>query len=185
LPCIKILLLNTNVKHSLASSAYNTRRNECEQAVQWIKEAGAPLQSLRDADETMLQEYVLPKNKVVYQRSLFVVQEIARLQAACNDLQNGDIAALGKKMYATHDGLSKLYEVSCAELDFLVDFVRDKEYILGARMMGGGFGGCTINLIKEDKVEELIEIIKPAYETKTGLELSYDVAVVENGTAVV
>ena len=112
---IKVLLLNTNVKHSLASSEYNTRRIECETAVRWVREHVQGINSLRNVDEKMLNSYVLPKDKLIDKRSRFVVQEIKRLTEGCKDLQHGDLAALGKKMFATHDGLSKMYEVSCKE----------------------------------------------------------------------
>ena len=182
---IKILLLNTNVKHSLASSEYNTRRQECEQAVAWIKEHHPEVHSLRDATEAMLDEYVLPKDALIDMRSRFIVQEINRLQQGCEDLKKGDIKALGKKMFATHDGLSKMYAVSCKELDFLVDFVRNNDAVIGARMMGGGFGGCTINLVKEDAIDELVALIKPAYEKEMGLPLTYYIASIENGTEII
>lgn len=182
---IKIVLLNTNVKHSLASSEYNTRRNECTQAVEWIKAHHPEVTSLRHATITMLDEHVLPKDQLIDQRSRFVVEEIDRLLTGCADLQQGDIAALGKKMFATHDGLSKMYAVSCKELDFLVDFVRNRPEVIGARMMGGGFGGCTINLVKEEAIDALIAAVKPAYEAATGLQLDYYIASIENGTEII
>ena len=101
---------------------------------------------MRDVTEGMLDKYVLPKDKVVDRRSRFIVQEINRLLKGCEDLQRGDIYSLGKKMFETHDGLSKMYEVSCKELDYLVEFVRNNDAVIGARMMGGGFGGCVILL---------------------------------------
>ena len=179
---IKILLLNTNVKHALASSEYNTRRQECEQGVLCIKKHEPGVNSLRDTSRSMLDKYVLPNNELVYQRCLFVVEEIERLQAGCEDLRRGDLASLGKKMFATHEGLSKQYEVSCKELDLLVDFVKDNKNVYGARMMGGGFGGCTINLVKEEAIESLVSAIKPAYESATGLPLTHYVASIEDGT---
>jgi galactokinase len=182
---IKIVLLNTNVKHSLASSEYNTRRKECAQAVEWIKEHHPEVTSLRHATVDMLNKYVLPKNKIIHDRSRFVVEEIDRLLTGCVDLQRGDIAELGKKMFATHDGLSKMYAVSCKELDFLVDFVRNRSEVIGARMMGGGFGGCTINLVKEPAIDQLIADVKPAYEKSTGLPLDYYIASIENGTEII
>jgi len=182
---IKILLLNTNVKHSLASSEYNTRRQECEQAVAWIKEHHSEVNSLRDATEAMLDAFVLPKSELIDKRSRFIVQEIERLQKGCVDLKNGDINALGKKMFATHDGLSNMYQVSCKELDFLVDFVRDNDAVIGARMMGGGFGGCTINLIHEDAIEALIKAVQPVYEAAMGLPLTYYIVSIENGTEII
>jgi galactokinase len=181
----KIVLLNTNVKHSLASSEYNTRRKECMQAVAWVQEHHPEVASLRDATVEMLDEHVLPKDAVVYNRSRFVVDEINRLVTACQDLQQGDIAAMGQKMFATHDGLSKRYAVSCKELDFLVDFVRNRPEVIGARMMGGGFGGCTINLVKESEIDDLIAAVKPAYEAAMGLQLDYYIASIQNGTEII
>lgn len=182
---IKILLLNTNVKHSLASTEYNVRRQECRQAVEWIKENEPQVNSLRDVSEAMLDKYVLPKDKGIDQRSRFIVQEIARLQAACEDLKNGNIHALGEKMYATHDGLSNMYAVSCRELDWLVNKVRNNTSVIGARMMGGGFGGCTINLVKEEAIEALVNDIAPAYEKEMGLPLEYYVAAISDGTHII
>lgn len=181
---IKVLLFNTNVKHSLASSEYNTRRMECEQAVKWVKEYEPEINSLREVTEGMLDKYVLPKSELIDRRSRFVVQEIARLQEGCEDLQQGNIEALGKKMFETHEGLSKMYSVSCRELDFLVDAVKNNDAVLGARMMGGGFGGCTINLVYEDKIDGLVESIKPLYEAAIGLPLTYYVASIEDGTSI-
>lgn len=181
---IKILLLDTNVKHSLASSEYNTRRKECNQAVMWVKEFEPQVNSLRDVTESMLDKYVLPKDKKIDRRSRFIVQEINRLLKGCEDLQRGDIYSLGKKMFQTHDGLSKMYEVSCKELDYLVDFVKNNNAVIGARMMGGGFGGCVINLVKETEIDKLIEVIKPAYENAMGLPLTHYVASIENGTEI-
>ncbi len=182
---IKILLFNTNVKHSLATSEYNTRRLECEQAVEWIKEYHPEVTSFRDVSEAMLNDYVLPKSLLIDQRSRFIVQEIDRLQKGCEDLKVGDINALGKKMFETHHGLSNIYDVSCKELDYLVDFVQNNNAVFGARMMGGGFGGCTINLVKEEAIEQLIKQIEPAYEAAMGLPLNYYIASIENGTSII
>ena len=181
----KIVLFNTNVKHSLASSEYNTRRNECNQAVAWVRQTEPAVESLRDVTELMLDQYVKPKSELIDRRSRFVVQEIERLLNGCEDLIKGDVQALGKKMCKTHEGLSKMYEVSCKELDWLVDFVKDNPNVMGARMMGGGFGGCTINLIKEDAIEELVKSIQPAYEQAMHLTLTSYIASIENGTELV
>lgn len=179
-----IVLLNTNVKHSLASSAYNTRRQECEQAVAWVKDYEPQVNSLRDVTEEMLDKYVLPKDTLIDKRSRFVVKEIARLRSACNDLQNGNLISLGKKMFETHDGLSNEYEVSCKELDFLVDAVRVNENVIGARMMGGGFGGCTINIVKNEFVDALIKALSEQYLEEMKLPLTAIVANIEEGTSV-
>ncbi len=182
---IKVLLLNTHVKHSLASSEYNARRKECETAVAWVREHVQEVNSLRDVTEEMLDKFVITRDQLIDKRSRFVVQEIERLKVACKDLQDGDLISLGKKMFATHDGLSKMYEVSCKELDWLVDQVRNHEAVIGSRMMGGGFGGCTINLVKEDAVEELVATLKPAYEKEMNLPLTHYVASIENGTELI
>lgn len=182
---IKILLLNTNVKHSLVSSEYNIRRKECEIAVEWIKKQVPGVQSLRNATESMIDQYVSPKNQLIAMRSRYIVQEIGRLHTGCVDLQNEEIQAFGQKMFATHHGLSNMYAVSCKELDWLVNYVRNKDSVIGARMMGGGFGGCTINLIKEEAIDKLIAEIKPAYEKEMNMPLTYYVTSIENGTEIV
>jgi galactokinase len=181
---IKVLLLNTNVRHSLASSEYNTRRRECETAVEWVREQVQGVNSLRNVTTAMLDQYVLPKDPVVDSRARYVVQEIERLLTGCEDLKKGDLKSLGQKMFSTHDGLSKMYQVSCKELDWLVDQVRTNEAVIGARMMGGGFGGCTINLVREDAIEPLLQSLAPAYEKEMGLPLTGYVATIENGTEI-
>ena len=177
---VKIVLLDTSIKHSLASSEYNTRRRQCEEGVAFIQQHEPEVQSLRDVNMSMLNKYVA-HNTIIYNRCRFVVEEIERLVDACKDLQLNDITAFGKKMYATHTGLSKLYEVSCKELDLLVDLVRPDRSVIGARMMGGGFGGCTINIVKTDAVEELIYNTRNAYRDKTGMNLNAYVAVIGGG----
>ncbi|HEY2727335.1 MAG TPA: galactokinase, partial [Parafilimonas sp.] len=181
---IKTVLLNTNVKHSLASTEYNTRRKECEQGVEWIKENYPEINSLRDATIKMLDAFVLSKDKLIYKRCRFIVEEIQRLLQACEDLKRNDISALGKKMFATHDGLSKDYEVSCKELDFLVNAVCNNKNVFGARMMGGGFGGCIINLVKEEAVENLIQDMSDIYQKEMNLPLTAYVVGIEDGTSV-
>jgi galactokinase len=112
-----------------------------------------------------------------------VVEEKERLLGACEDLKHGDIKALGEKMYQTHEGLSHLYEVSCKELDFLVDYVKEIPAVAGARMMGGGFGGCTINLVQEGAIEKLVHDISMAYFEAMNLPLKAYIASIENGTS--
>ena len=180
----KILLLNTNVKHQLSSSEYNTRRIQCEQGITWIQAHEPLVLSLRDATVAMLDEYILPKDVLIYNRCKYVVEENARLLNACNDLKNGNIQALGEKMFETHEGLKSLYEVSCPELDFLVDQVKGHPAVLGARMMGGGFGGCTINIVKEEAIEGLVANLQPLYENHAQNPLSHYIASIEQGTSV-
>jgi galactokinase len=181
----KILLLNTNVKHSLGSSEYNTRRAQCEQGVSWVKEHHPEVNSLRDVNMEMLHKYVEAKDPVIYQRCKYVVEEKERLLTGCEDLKKGDLQSLGRKMFQTHDGLSKEYEVSCKELDFLVDAVRNNSDVVGARMMGGGFGGCTINIVKEEAIDVLVKSIGEHYQKNMGKELTAYVAQIEEGTCLV
>lgn len=181
----KLLLLNTNVKHSLASSEYNTRRAECAEGVALVNAAGIKAESLRQVTLDMLDKHVKPVNETVYRRCKFVVEENERLLTACEALQAGDLETLGKKMYGSHDGLSKEYEVSCKELDFLVDAVRNNPAVLGGRMMGGGFGGCTINIVKEDAIDSLVSDLQGQYKAAMGLDLTAYVAVIEDGSSAV
>jgi len=182
---IQIVLFDTRVKHSLASSAYNERREQCEQGVKWIQEIHPEVKSLRDASEEMLLTHVKPKNQKIYERCNFIVSEIQRLQDACNDLENNDLQSFGKRMFETHYGLKDLYEVSCDELDLLVDLVKDNPNVLGSRMMGGGFGGCTINLVKTEAVNDLIAQVSASYHTKTGSEMLNYIVKIEDGTSII
>ncbi|WP_140937917.1 galactokinase [Sphingobacterium lumbrici] len=167
----EIVLLNTNVKHSLASSAYNKRRELCEQGVVWVKEKYGHVNSLRHVTVEMLDELVKDRDVETYTKCKYVVEENIRLDKACDALKRGDIEELGNQLFLAHTALSQEYEVSCAELDFLVDFVKDIPEVVGARMMGGGFGGCTINIVKKGFGQQLAETIAPAYKSKFGLEL--------------
>jgi len=190
----KILLLNTNVKHSLASSEYNTRRQQCEEGVTMIRKHYPEVKSLRDATLEMVNQHVKGNEviyrrckyvEVIYRRCKYVIEENTRLLEGCEDLKKGDIGALGAKMYRSHEGLSKEYEVSCPELDFLVDSVRNKPDVLGARMMGGGFGGCTINLVKETAIDGLISELSARYNKEMNKELTPYIAQIEDGSSVV
>lgn len=179
----KILLFNTNVKHSLASSEYNTRRQQCEEGVAMIRKIHPEVKSLRDVNMEMLDQYV-KGNDVIYKRCKFVVEENIRLLEGCEDLKKGDIHALGAKMFRAHEGLSKEYEVSCPELDFLVEAVHSNSNVLGARMMGGGFGGCTINLVREMAIDGLIAELSTSYSKAMKKDLTAYIAQIEDGTSV-
>jgi len=178
-----LLLLNSNIKHSLASSGYNERRQQCEQGVAWVKESIPAVSSLRDVTLQMLNELVMPKDALIYKRCRYVVEENVRLDTACSDLKAGDLAALGKRMFATHEGLSKQYEVSCRELDLLIDLVKNDRDVAGARMVGGGFGGCSLNLVKEEAADRVINETSKKYLEKTGLYCSHYIVSIENGTS--
>ncbi|MFC6103665.1 galactokinase [Olivibacter domesticus] len=181
---IKILLLDTQVKHSLASSAYNERRQQCEEGVRLISAHHPEVKSLREATESQLLTYVKPVSQVIYNRCSYIVSEIDRLKQACEDLKKDDFSSFGKRMFETHEGLQHLYEVSCKELDLLVELVKDNPDVLGARMMGGGFGGCTINLVKADKVEDIAKEIVSLYKKKTGVDIPFYIAEINKGTSI-
>jgi galactokinase len=178
---VNIVLLDTQVKHSLASSEYNTRREECEAGVALVKQHHPEVNSLRDVTMDMLDAYVKPHNAITYDRCRYVVEEIQRLQDACEDLQRNDLKAFGKKLFATHEGLDKLYNVSCPELNWLVDYVSREGGVLGARMMGGGFGGCTINIVQKTAVPKLLEEVSASYKDMFGVPLKCYVTSIEDG----
>ena len=182
---ISILLFDTGIKHSLASSEYNLRRQECEAGVKGIQKKYSGVQSLRDADIEMVNECLASGKQTIFLRCKYVVEEIQRLQDACNDLAQNSLVSFGKKMFETHEGLSKLYQVSCKEADALVDMVKNKDFVLGARMMGGGFGGCTINIIRKGNEKTLIDEVAEKYLSQFGKILkAYEVSIVD-GTSLV
>lgn len=182
---VSILLFDTGVKHSLASSEYNLRRQECEEGVRIIQAKHPEVKSLRDANSKMVEECLSGGDEIIYKRCKFMVEEIQRLQDACVDLVNHDMAAFGKKMFITHDGLSRLYEVSCPEADGLVEMVRDHDAVLGARMMGGGFGGCTINIVKKGREEKLTREVTEKYREQFNRELKTYAVTIDDGTSLV
>ena len=186
----QIILFDTQIKHALASSEYNTRRMECEQGVGVLQQKYPSIKTLRDASKQQVEQCLAPKNNdlknaisdKVYQRCKYVVDEIERVQLAVKDLLAGDIKAFGQKMFETHEGLSKLYEVSCPELDILVNVVKDNPHVLGARMMGGGFGGCTINIIKKSEVQAIINTVADIYAQQTAHTLKVHQVKIAQGT---
>jgi len=181
----RIVLFNSNVNHNLASSEYNNRRKQCEEGVAIIAQNNPAIRSLRDVNMNMLKDHVAPVDPLIFKRCKYVVQENERLHAACEYLKQGNIKALGEKMYQTHHGLQYDYEVSCPELDFLIGFVKNFQEVAGARMLGGGFGGCTINLVKEEAIDKLVSKISEAYGKNMNIPLSTYYVSVENGTAAV
>ena len=181
----KIVLLNTNVKHSLASSEYNQRRIECEKGVAMVKKNVPSVKSLRDVTLAMLAEYVKPVDELIYKRCKYVVEENIRLMEGTEDLKKGNLEGLGQKMFATHEGLKNDYEVSCKELDYLVDFVSGNKQVAGARMMGGGFGGCTINIVRENAVDDLIVSASEAYNRDMKNNLETYIAETSDGASVI
>ncbi len=165
----KLVLLDSKVKHELASSAYNDRRHSCENVVATFqkKYTDKKIETLRDADWAMLESVKGEVSEEDYLRATFVLGEKDRVLAVCDALEKGDYETVGKKMYETHHGLSKEYEVSCEELDYLNELAKENN-VTGSRIMGGGFGGCTINLVKEELYDAFIANASEKYEAKYG-----------------
>jgi len=182
---IKIVLFDSMVKHSLASSEYNVRTSQCGEGVSIIQQKYPEVKTLRDVTIEMVDECLKNESNDIYDRCKYVVEENNRLLAACDDLQAGKIEDFGQKMYETHTGLSELYEVSCPELDFIVRCAKKEKGILGARMMGGGFGGCVISLVKEDDLEGIVKRIKEAYYNKINIGMSVYITQIEDGTNII
>ena len=178
----KLLLLNTNVSHNLASSEYNTRRMECEKGVEIIRKKHKNVSSLRDVSIEMLSEFKMEMPSKVMNRCRYVIEENNRVLQAVEALKNNQLNILGDLMYKTHEGLKNLYEVSCPELDFLVDFSKDDKEIIGARMMGGGFGGCTLNIIHSEHIKDFIAKVSQAYLNKFNKKLTAFEAMPSVGT---
>ena len=176
----KLVLLDSVVKHELASSAYNKRRQSCEHVVAAIKKRHPEVEFLRDATMEMLAEVKAEVSEEDYMRAEYVIEEVQRVLDVCDALEKGDYETVGEKMYGTHYGMSKLYEVSCEELDFLNDIAKECG-VTGSRVMGGGFGGCTINLVKNDKYDAFIEKAFTAYKEKFGHEPKLYNVVISDG----
>ena len=173
----KLVLLDSVVKHELASSAYNKRRESCEAAVAAIQKKHAHVEFLRDCTMDMLIEAKAAISDEDFMRAEYVIEEIQRVLDVCDALEKADYQTVGDKMYETHHGMSKLYEVSCDELDYLNDCAK-KCGVTGSRVMGGGFGGCTINLVKDELYDNFIKTTKDAFKNKFGREPKvYDVVI--------
>ncbi len=180
----KILLLNTNVSHNLASSEYNTRREECEEVVAIISSKYKNVRSLRDINKSILKEFKKELSPKLMQRASYVIEENGRVLQASESLEKGNLKRFGELMYQSHRGLQHQYEVSCKELDFLVDFSENKDQIIGSRMMGGGFGGCTINLIHENSIDDYVSTVKKAYKDRFKIDLTSFITVPSQGTSI-
>ena len=176
----KLVLLDSVVKHELASSAYNKRRQSCENAAAAIRQKHPEVEFLRDATMDMLNEVKGEISAVDYLRAEYVIGEVQRVLDVCDALEKGDYETVGQKMYETHYGMSKQYEVSCEELDFLND-VAKKMGVTGSRVMGGGFGGCTINLVKEEKYDAFVKEAFQSYTAKFGHEPKLYNVVISDG----
>ncbi|MFL9842873.1 galactokinase [Flavobacterium rhizosphaerae] len=178
-----LVLLDSKVKHTHLTSGYNDRRNEVEKGLDIIKREYPGVQTFRDLNEEQVHAVKDKLGNIIYKRCLFVVREIQRVRDAVKAIEANDFEKLGQLMYETHQGLSKNYEVSCEEIDFLVDAVHTDTNVLGARMMGGGFGGCSVNLVKKDAVKALVERVSREYKEKFAIELEVYKVKISEGTS--
>lgn len=175
----EIVLINTNIKHNLSESAYNARRSVCEKVALKLG-----VKALRDVDEKALMKIKKRISEDDYQKALYVIQENRRVLKAVSAIKDNNIKVLGRLLYKTHEGLKNKYKVSCDELDFLVEQTTDISHILGARMMGGGFGGCVINIIKKNSNEVLNQITE-AYQTKFNIKPSVYYVKLNDGVKII
>ncbi|MCR1024665.1 galactokinase [Cellulophaga baltica] len=176
----QLILINTNVKHSLSDSAYNDRRSVCESISKMLD-----VQALRDAtvnDLKEIQEQVTPEN---YQKALFIIQENDKVIMASRAIEEGNLNALGELLFDSHKGLQNQYKVSCDELDFLVNKAKSNKHVLGARMMGGGFGGCTINLISTEHTNAFTEDVARNYKEKFNIDCTVHAIKLSDGTRII
>lgn len=177
----RLLLVDSVVKHELASSAYNKRRESCEAAVAAIAKRHPEVKFLRDAPMAWLDEVKAEISAEDYMRAEYVIGEVQRVLDVCDALERGDYETVGDRMYQTHHGMSKLYEVSCEELDFLNDLAKELG-VTGSRVMGGGFGGCTINLVKDELYDTFKAEAKKRYTAKYGHEPKFYDVVISDGS---
>ncbi len=180
----KIVLLNSNVSRELVSSEYNNRVMECDQALLVIQNQYPEYSFLADVPESIISSLKEKMPGKSYKRALYVIRENKRTLKAAELIQKGKIQDFGNLMYQTHQGLSKDYEVSCAELDFLVDITQNIDQVIGSRMMGGGFGGCTLNLVKENFVNTFLDLAKEKYKKEFDIELNSILVETSNGVEV-
>ena len=178
---VKLVICNTMVKHELASSEYNARRAECEEGVRLLALELPEARSLRDVTMSTLERFRDKLPEVIYKRCRHVVSENSRVVEATDELEQGDLYTFGELMRGSHRSLRDDYEVSCEELDLMVDLANQANGVYGARMMGGGFGGCTVNLVQASRVDSFKEIVAKGYADFTGREPEIYVCSAEQG----
>lgn len=176
----KVVLIDSCVKHELVGSPYNKRRESCERAVKAIQKKHPEVEFLRDAQPEWLDEVIGEISQEDYIRAKYAIDEVQRLLDACVALEAGDYETVGRKMYGTHVGMSVLYEVSCEELDFLNEVAKESG-VTGSRVMGGGFGGCTINVVPAPKYDEFINTAKAKYKARFGIDCKVYPVVISDG----
>lgn len=168
----EIVLLNSNVSHNLATSAYNERRTQCEQGWNIVAQKYNGISSLRDVTMDMLNACRDDLSEVVFKRCKYIIEENQRVHSFCESLEKRDFRKCGTILFDAHEAMRFEYEITCVEIDHLVGFAKENSDVLGARMMGGGFGGCTLNLVKKEGADHFIEDVTGKYKKVTGIELS-------------
>ena len=180
----KLVLIDSKVKHELSSTEYNNRRDECNRAVEILKNYDGSINTLRDVSQNHLLNFGKYLDRVAYKRCKYVIMENERVEMASQALNSNNLKLFGKLLNQSHEGLADYFEVSCDELNFLVDMSKGSEQVLGSRMMGGGFGGCTINIIAESNCDFVVSTIIDSYKKKFGIDAqSYSVQI-EDGCRV-
>lgn len=180
----QIVLINSKVHHELSSSEYPVRVAECKAGVKYLQQYDANIESLRDVKLSLLEQHKDGLNEKIYRRCKYVVTEMQRTLQACEYLQKGEIEKVGELMFETHAGLRDDYEVSCPEIDFLVDFAKNYDGVVGSRIMGGGFGGCTINLVKKDQIQDFITKAEADYYNQFNVKAEHYLLHISDGTDV-
>jgi len=193
-PDIALMVIDTTVRRELASSAYNERRKQCEEATRIFhdviiqhepeNEAARSIRALRDISQEQLNRYESYLPDVLRRRAAYIIAEDDRVLQAVKLLETGAIDKIGPLLWASHAGLRDEYEVSCPELDILVEIAHQVSGVLGARMLGGGFGGCTINLVHNDSIEALRQAVDEQYPARTGLNASIDICRAAGGPGI-
>ncbi len=173
--CYKLVLVNSCVKHELVGSPYNDRRRSCERVAQLVG-----VETLRDCSWQQLESVKGSLSDEDYRRARYVLGEKDRVLTVCDALQKGDYETVGQQMYLTHKGLAEDYEVSCEEIDFLVDEAR-RFGVTGSRIMGGGFGGCTINLVKESLFDDFVASVRQSFKSRFGIDCQIIPVVIGDG----
>ena len=178
---IRLVVCNTMVKHDLATGAYNQRREECEESVRYFSRWDPKVRALRDVSVALLEQHLGDLPPTIAKRSSHVVREIQRTLDAARALTDGDLTKVGKLMHESHASLRDLYEVSCQELDIMVEAAENLPGFCGGRMTGGGFGGCTINLVREEHVQDFAKQIAARYRERTAIDPQVYLCSAENG----
>ncbi|MGB4704851.1 MAG: galactokinase [Candidatus Saccharicenans sp.] len=184
-PDLRVIVSDTGVRRELASSEYNVRRQQCEEGVSLLRKYYPEIKSLRDVTLEMLGEHRKEFHPVIWKRCAYVVRENHRVELACQDLLRQDFVSFGERMKESHAGLRYEYEVSSPELNLLVELALSLPGVYGSRMMGAGFGGCTISLVEAQVVEDFIRLVSAGYERRTGRQPAIHVVRVESGTRII